>query len=126
MISAALASIRANVLPYALAAALLAIMGVYLMGDHVGANRVKERHQAQLERIQAESDRLQRAADRLLVARQQQARTTIATDRKALDDAISQIPDRPTDDRQSIIACRELRRTSPALADTACAGVPAP
>ncbi|MCH4894020.1 hypothetical protein GO308_12930 [Sphingomonas sp. SFZ2018-12] len=98
-------------LPYL--AALAALVGLFLYGDHRGANRVQQRWLAQIARDRAAIERIQRAADQLLATTRTTAASKIAAERKEIDDAIAPIPDRPVSDRQRVRACIELQRTSP-------------
>ena len=60
--------------------------------------------------LKAEAEKLQRHADQLRASAETVDRDRIATNRKEVDDATSNIPDQRTSPRQHARACIELRR----------------
>lgn len=100
----------------------IAIGAAYLVGrSHGAAAEAEEWHEAAVEAAAELATRTAAANDKLRSSRTM-SDAAIAGQRKELDDATTEIPDRPLGDRQRGRACLELRRQARAAGapDPAC------
>lgn len=110
----------------AIAAALLLVPLIFALGRCDGIRAEKARQKAQDEREALAATQRAREADKALSERRSAADAAIRANRKEYDDAVADLPDGALSERQRAAACRELRRTDPKAAATACGPARAP